>query len=142
MTRTDWLSVVDWISERFSPWSPKQAEAFYDDLKGFDLGAVKEAVHKLYGKGLTRPPTGSQILSLVKEISRDRLDKIPMAECSHLPLDDEGYCAACGGLPKLRMLLDDATDIPLSHMTADTPRAREMLTTVAGNPPDEPTRSY
>ena len=114
-------------------------EAFYYDLRGFSLGAVKEAVHALYAKGLTRPPTGSEVLSLVLQITRDdEATKIPMADCRHLPVDDEGYCTACGGFPKLGKLYAEVVDeLDLDHMTADTPEKRRLLPTVLGEPPED-----
>ena len=139
MTRDEWVEIVEWVGDRFTrPWSQKQAEAYYYDLRGFDFGAIKEGVHTLYGKGLTRPPTGSEVLSLVIQISKDgNLTKIPMEDCRHLPMDDEGYCTACGGFPKLGKLYGDLEDLPLDHMTAKTPGKRELLPTVVGEPPED-----
>lgn len=143
MNRAEWLEIVDWIRDRFNrPWTQKQAEAFYYDLRGFTIGSVKEAVHHLYSKGLTRPPTGSEILSYVLEVGRaDEQAKIPMDECKHLPVDDEGYCTACGGIPKLGKLLDELEEIKLNEISAITAKDRSMLTTVIGNPPED-TRVY
>ena len=139
MTRDEWVEIVEWVGARFTrPWTQKQVEAFYYDLRGFSLGAVKEAVHALYGKGLTRPPTGSEVLSLVLQITRDDdQGKIPMADCRHRPVDDEGYCTACGGFPKLGKLYKDIEDLPLDQMRADTPEKRAVLLTVIGEPPED-----
>ncbi len=138
MTRDEWVEVVEWIGDRFTrPWSQKQVEAFYFDLRGFSLGAVKEAAHTLYTKGLTRPPTGSEILGLVLQITKDNDQaKIPMEDCRHRPMDDEGYCTACGGFPKLGKLNDNG-DMPLDLITAKTPKQRELLPTVIGDAPPE-----
>lgn len=138
MSRDEWIEIVDWIAARFTrPWSQKQVEAFYYDLRQFSLGATKEAIHALYAKGLTRPPNGSEILSLVLQITKDNeLDKIPMDECRHLPMDDEGYCTACGGFPKLNKLNENG-DMPLDLITAKTPKQRALLPSVIGDAPPE-----
>ena len=139
VTRDEWVEIVDWIGARFTrPWTQKQVEAFYYDLRGFSLGAVKEAVHTIYSKGLTRPPTGSEILSLVIQISKDgELDKSPMDDCRHRPIDDEGYCTACAGFPKLGKLYSEVEDMPLDLISASTPATRQLLPTVAGEPPED-----
>lgn len=137
MTRDEWVEIVEWLGDRFTrPWSQKQIEAYYWDLQGFSLGAVKEAIHALYAKGLTRPPTGSEIQSLTASISNQGdTVRIPMDICRHLPMDDEGYCTTCGGFPKLGKLNDE--DIPLDQISAETPKQRELLPTVIGDAPPE-----
>ena len=139
MTRDEWVEIVEWIGDRFTrPWSQKQVEAYYYDLRGFSLGSVKEAVHALYAKGVTRPPTGSEILSLTAAISNQGgTVKIPMEDCRHLPIDDEGYCTVCGGFPNLGKLYAEAEDMPLDLITAKTPKQRELLPTVIGDAPPE-----
>ncbi len=139
MTRDEWVEIVDWVGARFTrPWTQKQIEAFYYDLRGFSLGSVKEAIHALYAKGLTRPPTGSEVLSLVLQITRDDdHGKIPMADCRHLPVDDEGYCTACGGFPKLGKLYSEIEEIELDQITASTPEKRRLLHSVIGEPPED-----
>lgn len=144
MNREEWIEIVEWIGDRFTrPWTQKQIEAFYFDLRSFTFGSVKESIHALYNKGLTRPPNGSEILSLVKQISKDQeTEKVSMDDCRHLPVDDEGYCTACGGFPKLRKLYENSTDLELSQISADSPQKRELLPTVLGEPPDEQPHAF
>lgn len=142
MTRSEWLEVVYWLEERFpKPWTREQAEVYYEDLRIFDFGLIKEAVHSLYAKGLRRAPNGSEILAVVREsaVSRESNVKLDFETCRHLPLDDEGYCTACGHWPLLGLSYTDAENaLPLDQVSAKTREDREMLPTVTAPPPEVP----
>lgn len=70
MTKDQWIELVEWVDERWASrtWTDDQARAYFTDLKGMDASDVWDGIMRLYAEGREYPPTGSVLMSRVRDI--------------------------------------------------------------------------
>ena len=71
---SDFLEMVEWINDRFTPgWTPDRAAAYAKDLKAYKPEDIWDAIYRLYDRGLEYAPTGSQVKKEVTVVVKDRM---------------------------------------------------------------------
>lgn len=75
MTTDEWLEIVNWVGDRFKPWTVDQATAYGIDLKSYNPEDVWDALYRLYDRGLEFAPNGSQLRKETTVVVRERLER-------------------------------------------------------------------
>lgn len=85
MTTEEWLEIVSWVNDRFTPgWTPDRAVAYGTDLRQFHAEDVWDAINRMYARGLEYAPNGSQLMSETTQAVRDRIERAKL-EARGLP---------------------------------------------------------